>query len=237
MGLKDLFINSDENTNDKAKKQEPVKETGKTKFPTSNIDTTVTNQTTSSFNSFGFGKNTQPASLPPSDEHFAKALEIYQVGFENLNQPGYDFFEFYQAVSQAGIDNPQIYVMAFAMGVAMDKTITKEKLLHQSEFYSSEINKAYNDYIAKGNSKKQELISQKENENQNLVSKLGMLKEQLEAINIQIEDCNNKLNAIGSKYEPKISEIESKLNANTLAKNQVVTSIDQVKQGIINNLK
>ena len=237
MKIKNLFIVDDEKSDDKPKKQESVKDASKTKFPPNETTETVDQSTsTSSFN-FGFGKTSSPINTPPSDEHYSKALEIYQAGFDSLNKPGYDFFEFYQAVSQAGIDNPQIYVMAFTMAVGMEKTITKTKLLQDSDYYLTEINKVYNDYIAKGNNKKQELVSQKENENQNLINELNLLKEQLETITVQIKDRENKLQAIGSKYEPKIVEIDSKLNANTLAKNKVVTSIEQVKQGIINNLK
>ncbi len=239
MGFKDLFINSDESSTDKPKKTETVKEAGKTKFPST--ETNEKPQSQASSFGFNFGKS-NPVSTPsftsqPSDEHLAKAMEIYQNGFESLNQPGYDFYEYYQAVSNAGIENPQIYAMAFSMGLGMDRTINKEKLLSQSEYYVIEINKVYNDYITKGNAKKQELISQKEHENESLINELGLLKQQLEAITIQIKDRENKLQAIGSKYEPKISEIDSKLNANSLAKNKVITSIEQVKQGIINNLK
>lgn len=230
MGLKDLFIIKDEN--DKPKKVEPVKETSNIKFPTESSSPSL----------FSFGKQTEQTFAPISNsqvssEHLAKAIESYQNGFDSLNQAGYDFYEFYQSVASAGIDNPQVYLMAFSMGKSMDKTITKEKLIEQSNFYTSEINKNYSDNISKGNAKKQELVNQKTNENQALVSELDLMKQQLETMKIQIQDREGKLLAIGGKYEPKISEIDSKLAANELAKNKLVQSIEQVKNGIINNLK
>lgn len=239
MGLIDLFINSEENTTDKPKNAETSQ--SQPKFPT----TEPTEQKSSSIFNFGFGSTPAPAPAPaptftPSTsvnpEHFAKALEIYENGFDSLNQPGYDFYEYFKAVA-IGADNPQIYTMAFAMGSAMDKTITKDKLLQQSDFYLSEINKVYNDYVAKGSGKKNDLMNQKNNENQALVSELDMMNQQMEALRIQIIDRQNKLSAIDSKYGPMISDVDSKLMANESAKSQIVQKIEQVKNGIINNLK
>ncbi len=230
MGLKNFFIiNKDEN--DKSKEVVPVEVSNTKKFPTE-----------SSTSLFSFGKQTEPTFTPinnsqVSSEHLAKATESYQNGFDSLNQAGYDFYEFYQSVASAGIDNPQVYSMAFSMGKSMDKTITKEKLIQQSEFYTSEINKNYSDNIAKGSAKKQELVNQKTNENQALISELDLMKQQLETMKFQIQDREAKLLAIGGKYEPRISEIDSKLAANELAKNNLTKSIEQVKNGIINNLK
>jgi hypothetical protein len=64
-----------------------------------------------------------------------------------------------------------------------------------------------------------------------------MMEQQLEALKTQIQDRQNKLNAIGGKYEPMISDVDNKIVANETAKNQIVQSIEQVKSGIINNLK
>lgn len=235
MGLKDLFIKSDETD----KPKETPKEVSSTKFPK------IENQEkteTSVFN-FGFGKaNPTPSFMPSgngsySQEHLNKAIEIYQQNFDALNQPGYDFYEFYSAITDAGVDNPMAYAMAFNMAKKLDKSLTKEALLQQSEYYSSEIIKSYNNYIALGNSKKQELLAQKAHENESLVNELDLMKQQMEQLKVQMQDRENKLKAIGGKYEPKISEIDSKLAANDVAKNTIVGSIEQVKQGIINNVK
>jgi hypothetical protein len=166
-----------------------------------------------------------------------KATEVYQNGFDSLNQAGYDFYEFYQAIVQGGIDNPQLYPMAFTMANAMDKTLTKDKLVQSADFYLNEINKVYSDYVAKGNTKKEELTIQKNNENQALVNELSMMEQQMEALKTQIQDRQNKLNAIDTKYGPMISEIDSKILANETAKTQITNSIQQVKNGIINNIK
>lgn len=235
MALKDLFIKKDENTSDKPKETPKVVST--TKFP--KVETTETDNT----NFFGFPKTTPTPSFNSvstgnvSDENIAKAIEIYQNGFDNLNQQGYDFYEFYQAIVAIGIGNGPAYTMAFTMAKGMDKTITKEGLLSQSEFYSTEIMKSYNNFVSSGNKKREDLLSQKANENQVLMNDLNNLKQQQEAIRVQIESNENKLKAIDGKYQPKISEIDSKLSANDIAKDKFIQSIEQVKQGIINNVK
>ena len=237
MGLKDLFIVSDENTDNKPV-QEPVKQVAPstTKFPSS---TPKAEEATS--NAFGFGSAPTPTptyqSSNVSNEALAKTLEMYEAGFDSLNQPGYDFYEFFKTVMAGGADNPAIYGMAFGMGSAMDKSITKDKLLVQSDFYITEINKVYNDYVAKGNGKRQEVINQKNHENESLLGELNLMRQQLEQLQIQISDRENKLSVIDSKYGPILNEVDSKIAANDLAKQKIVGSIEQVKNGIINNLK
>jgi len=66
---------------------------------------------------------------------------------------------------------------------------------------------------------------------------LSMMEQQMEALRTQIQDRQNKLNAIDSKYGPMINEIDSKISANEAAKTQITNSIQQVKNGIINNIK
>ena len=231
MGFSDLFIKNGDAPKEVAP-QKPSMPSSTTKFPT------PTEQSTPLFNASQTPAFTStPVSGGMSQEHLNNAIEVYQRGFDSLNQPGYDFYEFYQAVVAAGIDNPQIYQMAFMMGNGMDKSITKDKLLQQSDFYLNEITKVHSEYVTKGSAKRQELEQAKTNENQSLLTELEMMKQQLEAIKVQIADRENKLQAIGGKYEPKINEVNSKLAANETAKNTIVNSINQVKNGIISNLK
>ncbi len=231
---KSLFINNDDNKKEEVttSKVDSKKETN-TKFP----EATQTSN-------FGFNQmNSNAVVMQPqvnlqiSEELAGKFLEAYQTAFEKLNQDGYDFFEFFQAVIHADINNPQTYNMAFGMGKAMDKTASKEKLLSQSDYYISELNSLYQKNVSDGNQKKQDLINQKQTENQNLNEELFSLKQQFEAIQVQIQDKQNKLNLIDSKYQPKIAEYDNKLLANDYAKNKVLSTIETVKQGITQNLK
>lgn len=244
MGLfKDLFI-VDENATDKpTETAKPSVST--TKFPTA-ATTEVPAASTYSFptvetNTPTFTTPTPVATFSPSvnvsSEYLDKALEVYQKGFDSLNQPGFDFYEFYQSVASGGINNPAVYAMAFQMASAMDKSISKTSLVQQADFYLGEIQKVYEDFVAKGQTKRQEVESLKVNENQSLTNELNDMTHQLEALKTQIEDRTRKLSAIDSKYNPQLSEIDSKLAANTTAKDRILSSIQTVKQGINNNIK
>lgn len=230
MGLKDWFIVSDENATTPTTPATVVEQPKEaTRFPEA-VKFPDSSASTPSFS------NANSSISTVTDEHFQKALELYQNGFDSLNQPGYDFYEFYQAVMNTGVDNPQIYNMAFSMGIAMDKTITKQKLSEQADYYLSEIMKVYNDYLSKGDFKRADVINQKTHENQTLIDSLNSLNQQLEAIKIQITDKQEKLAAIDTKYNPMINEVDNKIRANELAKTKLVDSINKVKQGIITNI-
>ncbi len=230
--------NSSEGSNQKAPAPAPTKRSSATKFPetaqTSDVATPVFNFPTS-------GPTQQPTTFAStagvSQEHLEKAIESYENGFNSLNQDGFDFFEFFQSVSHGGMTNPQVYAMAYAMGTAMDKTISKEKLMSQADFYVTEITKVYEENVAKGQGKKDSLLKQKESENQTLANELSMFQQQLEALQIQIADRQSKLQAIDGKYEPQLVEIDGKLTANTIAKNKIVEAIETVKSGININIK
>lgn len=241
MGFKDFIFKKNENSAEE-QKVEVVKEIPKqgTKFP--KVEQTEIQSENAFGGEFNFGKTSTPFKPSPnngevSQEHINKAVERYQKGFESLNQLGFDFYEYYHTVLDAGIENSMAFTMAYKMAKTMDKTITKEALIAQAKFYETEIIKSYQDSITNGNAKKQELISQKDIENQSLVQELGYMKEQLESMKAQILEKENKLKLIGSKYEPQINEIDSKLAANDIAKNQLIDSIGLVKTGIISNLK
>lgn len=224
MSWKNLFIASDDNTTEKT--QEPV-----------NTNITKEAQTFSQPQTLSFG-STQPKQMfDTSNEHLEKALEIYKNGFDSLNQNGYDFYEFYQAVVNGGLGNPQIYNMAFAMGLAMDKSISKDKLIQQADYYLNEIKKVYNENVAKGSERRNSLESQKMSEYHALSSELELMKQQMEALKIQIQDKENKLSVIDNKYAPLIKDIDGKITANEIANTRIVNSIQEVKNGIIQNIK
>lgn len=190
-----------------------------------------------------FDFNTTPKPLvstipfDSSNDHFVKTLEIYESGFEKLNQPGYDFYEFFKAVSAGGISNPSSYNMAYGMGIAMDKTINKEKLISQSDFYLTEIAKVHTDFKTKGNAKHEQIINEKRVENETLVNELNSLKSQMEQLQVQINDRERKLSIIDTKYDTIINEVVGKLNANDKVKDTFINSITEVKNGISTNIK
>lgn len=230
MSWKDLFIINNET--EEKKEAASVDSNQAMKFPSATDSVTIA--------PLGVGSPSAGVPLesnPSCQPHMEKILQMYETGFEGLNMEGYDFFEFYKAILSAGADNPAVYPMAFTMAQTMDKKITKDSLASQSDFYVQEISKVHTKYVENGTSKKNELLSRKEEERQQLNTEVQNLKMQIEALTNQMNNAQNNLTQIDNKYANDLLEVDCKLMANDLAKNNLLASINKVKQGLINNVK
>lgn len=238
MSWKDLFIINEDETKKEATApatSEPVK------FPSATNSVTMA---PTGFGSPSVGTPVTPPSMgiplesnPMCKPHMEKIIQMYETGFDGLNMEGYDFFEFYKAILSAGADNPTVYSMAFNMAQSMDKKITKDSLISQSDFYIQEISKVHTKYVDGGNGKKNELLSRKERERDQLNTEVQNLKIQIEELMNQMNNSQNSLAQIDNKYADDLTEVDCKLMANDVAKNNLLASIDKVKQGLINNVK
>jgi len=208
---KSLFINEDSNKPTTSSASEPQNTISENKFP-------EINTTASSSNS--------------NNPFLNEILEVYQKGFEGLNNEGFDFFELYKSVSAVGITNPQSYQMAFAMGKSLNSNLSKDFLIEKAKYYLSEIDKVHSKYDSTGNTKKVELSNKITNEKNSLSksiteieSKIVELQKELNAKKIELEkvDLNNK---------EEFSELELKIEANNIAKQKIVESINTVLTGI-----
>ena len=219
--IKSFFIEEDEETTEV--KQQPKAET--VSFPVNNVVT----------------QNTQVNYVTPqngvSNRFLTNIMGVYDTTFNKLNQPGYDFFEFYKAINTAGVDNVQMYPMAFQMAQAMDNTITKDLLVNTSDYYISEIEKVHKSFSEEGNSKMLELTNNKTTETQTLTSDIINLKDQMTSLNELLKTKEENLYKIDSKYTPQLNDISEKLSANDIAKDTLISNIKKVKTNIETNLK
>jgi hypothetical protein len=248
MSFRDLFVVPEGGANSGVKPVQsntPEKKTQETSFPKTTFpsssetkfpSTSETKFPSTSTDKFPPIKFNDPKS-DPNNPFLEQILDVYDKGFTKLNQPGYDFFEFYKSVSKAGINNSQAYEMAFEMGQAMDANVSKQSLISQADYYISELIKVYTGFNADGQAKINDLSNKKSSESQTLSSDISSLKLQLEAIQNQIHSKENALAEIDGKYQPNINEISYKLAANDMAKERFVSNITQVKNNITNNLK
>lgn len=136
---KSLFVNDEESdsTSSVSRKEQPVSLNQENKFPQQIEQTYTTDSSTNPF--------------------LKEIFEVYDKGFESLNEPGFDFFELYKSVLVVGVTNPQSYQMAFTMGKSINSDLTKDFLLQKANFYITEIEKVYEKYNVVGKAKKQEL--------------------------------------------------------------------------------
>lgn len=162
----------------------------------------------------------------------AEVLEVYQKGFEGLNSEGFDFFEMYKSVQAVGVTNPQSYQMAFTMGKTINTSLTKEFLLEKSKFYISEIEKVYTNYNEKGNAKNKNLASEITTQKNNLTSEITSLESQIAKLQADLEIKKTALSKIDFDNHELFTEINLKIEANNIAKQKILESINTVVTGI-----
>ncbi len=221
---KGLFINDEGADNDQpVEKSAPKSETSTTSFPQTNPTETK------------FPQSTVKAS-DIANSTLATVVEMYESGFESLNQPGYDFYEFFKAIKAVGSNDASVYKMALTMAQSVDSGVSKAKLLTQGEFYVNEIDKVHKQYQKQGNSKKDQISAAKKAEKSNLSAEILALEKQLIEIQNQISVKKDQLASLDSSLLNDVSEIDQKIAANDMARAKILETIMTVVNGIKNNL-
>lgn len=212
---KSLFINDEtDNSEGKATTQQsaPISPTTDNKFPNQVTELFPTNALTNPF--------------------LNEIFEVYDKGFESLNEPGFDFFELYKSVMAVGVTNPQSYQMAFAMGKSIKSDLTKDFLLQKGSFYITEIEKVHTKYDTIGKNKKAELDNTITKEKYNLSKSISDLEAKIIELQKELEAKKIELQKIDPVNMEQLSEIQLKMDANNLAKQKILTSINTVITGI-----
>jgi hypothetical protein len=212
---KSLFINEEENNQsiESAPTTQPLAPIPTNKFPNDKI-LNISNGTN--------------LSNPFTNE----ILDVYEKGFNSLNQNGFDFFEMYKSVSAVGNTNPQSYQMAFAMGKSLKPDLNKEFLLEKAKFYIDEINKVHTNYDTTGNIKKQELNNLILKEKEALSNSISDLESRILQLQKELQEKKTLLANIDNKNEGELKELQLKIEANNFAKHKLLDSINLVISGI-----
>ncbi|WP_108866776.1 hypothetical protein [Aquimarina aquimarini] len=221
---KGLFINDEENSEEKKTKEakEPAR-----------------SQTQS------FPETTKPASKfpvqPPkttlvNDTVLNTVIEMYESGFESLNKPGYDFYEFFKAIKAVGSNDPSVYKMALTMAQGVDSNVTKSGLLSQADFYINEIEKVHKQYSSQGSTKKTKILEAQKTKKDSLNAEVSQLEKKLIDIQNQISVKKDLLNSVDANLMSEVSEIDQKIVANDKARSKILETIVAVVDGIKNNL-
>ena len=131
-----------------------------------------------------------------------------------------------------GVTNPQSYQMAFTMGKSIKSDLTKEHLLEKSKFYIEEINKVHTKYDSTGNAKKQDLTGLVQKEKQSLTTSVNDLEAKILQMQQELQEKKSLLANIDSKNANELNELQLKIEANNLAKQKILDSINLVISGI-----
>jgi uncharacterized small protein (DUF1192 family) len=220
---KSIFIN-DESTSTDTQKQ------------TTSISTQTPKQAETKFPETKFPEtNTITNSVSTGDINnpfLNEILEVYNKGFEGLNSEGFDFFEMYKSVMAVGPTNPQSYQMAFTMGKTIKSDLSKDFLLEKSKFYIYEIEKVYAKYDATGNSKHKDLNNTIATQKNNLSKSIADLESQIAKLQAELETKKAELARIDFDNKEMFAQIQLKIEANNIAKQKILESINTVVTGI-----
>ena len=230
-GWKHLFVKTETDAT-KAGKEEA---TNAYSFPVKDSIAPVTGNT----NYTGY-----TASPPVNDPVVNEVIEVYEAGLESINMPGYDFYEFYKAISSTGGSGEHTYQLAFNMAKSMDKTITVQKLLHDAEFYISKINEVHGQYVNQGQSKLQSLEQKKQTDKGQLqaeidqhVSRIAQLRAELQEQEAAVNHKKGLLSKIDEGFSPQEKSIREKLQANDAARNASIEKLNKIREGIASYIK
>lgn len=177
-----------------------------------------------------------PKATLVSDSVLTTIIEMYESGFESLNKPGYDFYEFFKAIKAVGSNDPAVYKMAFTMAQGVDSSVSKSTLLTQADFYIKEIEKVHKQYESQGNSKKSNILSTQKNRKDTLNTEISDLEKKLIEIQNQISVKKNLLQSVDADMISEVSEIDQKIVANDKARSKILETIVAVVEGIKNNI-
>jgi hypothetical protein len=173
-----------------------------------------------------------PVSNHTNNPFVGEVFDVYQKGFDGLNNEGFDFFELYKSVNAVGVTNPQSYQMAFTMGKTIKPDLTKEFLLEKSKYYISEIEKVYAKYHETGTSRNKELNANITNQKNGLAKNISDLETQIAKLQAELEAKKFELSKIDIANQAQFSEIQLKIEANNIAKQKILESINLVVTGI-----
>jgi hypothetical protein len=190
---------------------------------------------TSDFNSTAIGVD---------EKVMNEVIAVYEKGIDSINMPGYDFYEFYKAISSISQPGEQAYIMAYQMAKSMDNTLSAGKLIQDADFYISKINEVHQEYNNQGQSRINAIEAKKNDEKNNLMQEiekgsqqLSSLRNQLQALEIEISQKRTKLSSLESVYQPQEATIRQKLLANDSAKHLSIMKLMTVKENIKKNIK
>lgn len=175
-------------------------------------------------------------------------VEDFVQRLQNLinqnNQPSFDFLEFTESLFEENQNpEPAVYKTVFRIAQKIDKSLTPSRLLESAMFYKDLVQRTAEAEISKGVTKKSDLQTEKDTEKSNLDkglkdtrTKIQQLTKQIQDLQKQEDSLNGQLLVIDQKYEGKFTDIDKKVNAIRIAKEQVITSIVDIEAGIKSNL-
>jgi len=224
---KSLFVKETESETEKKDKKETTESFS---FPASDAHATVISSGT--------------APQPSIDPVVKEVLDVYESGLDSINMPGYDFYEFYKAISSIGTVNEHTYTLAYQMAKSLDKTITPQKLMTDAEFYISKINEVHGQYVSQGQQKLNTLQEKKNTDKDKLqreidaaAARITQLRAELQQLEAEVNQKRGVLAKTDEGFYPQEKAVREKLQANDMARKISIDKLNTIKEGILKYIK
>jgi hypothetical protein len=159
--------------------------------------------------------------------------KIYGL-LENINKPGIDFFELWNAAEAMGGPTPANIQNAFTTLKVLG--LDKNTVLITGNGYLAELQEKIGADINSKQSEKKNLNENLANEKTQLQNDKVNLEKQIQELTKTLAETESKLNGVDKKYEPQIAVIDSKIQAGATAlnvvSNEMKTVLDTINKSI-----
>ncbi len=152
------------------------------------------------------------------------AKRAYQL-IESINQPGVDFFEVWNAVEENGGAQPGVLKQTFNTLKYADKTLTREKFLSSGSYYKNELQKALDTDIIKKKGEKAAIENKMEENGRALSNEISALEQKIKDLQKTIVDKQTELSNLNTHWQPKLQEIDQKMQTGRHAIEGVLSKI------------
>ena len=154
-------------------------------------------------------------------------LKVYQL-LENMNKPGVDFFEVWNAAVEMGGASSANIKSAFTSLKFADKSLSKAKLLETGTAYLTGLKTVIETESQKRQEEKSRLNKEREQVKSSLVAEINALEQQIAVLQEKLSAKKSERDTIEDKYDPKIADIDIKISAGRQAVGQVMSEMQTV---------
>jgi hypothetical protein len=159
-------------------------------------------------------------------------LKVYQL-LEQINKPGVDFFEVWNAAVEMGGANANNLKSAFTSLRFADKSLSKSRLIESGNGYVKDLQSVFETESKKRQQEKASIAAEKEQVRTGLTSEIEGIQMQITELQKKMDIQQQKLLSLDENYNPRLHAIEQKINNGRDAVQSVLAEMQQVLQ-IIN---
>ena len=168
-----------------------------------------------------------PDMQAPAASDNEMKLRVYQL-LENMNKPGCDFFEVWNAAMEMGGANSANIKAAYTSLRFADKTLTRDKLLETGNYYISSLKQVLEAETQKRLHEKMQIDQERDQFRTSLDAEIASLEQQLLTIQEKLATKKQDRDTINQKYEPRITAINAKINGGQQSVNSVLSEMSGV---------